>query len=58
MTVFRYWITYTGKVEIEGDDENVALLAAAERHADLNADPARIYLPQVEVEPDEGTEGE
>ena len=51
MADWRYWITYSGKIRTESDDENVAMLAAAERHAELIQEvPTVIYLPMVEVE--------
>ena len=56
---WRYWITYSGKVRTDSDDEDVATLAAQERHAQLIYDgtPTTTYAPLVEVEPLEGGEG-
>ena len=55
---WRYYVTYSGRVRTDTNDENVALLAAAEQHAERNADESIVYLPHVEVEPLEGREGE
>ena len=54
---WRYWITYSAPFQTESDDEDVAIIAAAELHAALLAGDT-IYLPSVEVEQVEGRENE
>ena len=56
---WRYWITYSGRVQTDSDDEDVAKTAAMIDHRDhLYDNPIAVsYMPELEVEP-EGREGD
>lgn len=52
---WRYWITYSGRVQ--ADSEDSAYLAAADLHAERIHGGDSNYVSEIEVEP-EGREGE
>ena len=59
MMVWRYWITYSGRISSKSEDETVVAIAAADVHAERIHGGDMSYVYELEVEPvDEGREGE